>query len=122
MAKNYDVCFAKQRQTPQVDSSLWNDFRTSTVDYLTSTEPDTENALPNSARSLSRALFGVFKKVEVTPGVGSEKVRLLVLELIQRFQCDWTWESVRETSLTINQELALQIDENALRAAFGAGS
>jgi hypothetical protein len=56
-------------------------------------------------------IFQNLKNLETALNGATEPVRQLALELLKRFQCDWTQETLVSQAITINQEMQLMPDE-----------
>ena len=91
----------------------------SMVDYVIVTEPDSTDLRNSPLFSQSTRIFRTLKKMEASPGVGTGPVRKIALGLLDRFDCNWTSESIVDNVLAINREQSL-MPEQVVRDAFAA--
>lgn len=108
---NFDRCFTDKEQEKQPTVEFWNAFRFSVVDFLIQSEPSFENV-----RTVSQSfpLFKALKRIEELGGrPGAQR---LALDLLERFECDWSMKSLPDIMLRINRERGL-MNEAIIRKA-----
>jgi hypothetical protein len=104
LSRNISRCFPDGEEG-KVPVEFWQDFRYSVVDYLIRSEPAFKNvAIQSDERPLYRAL----RRIEAASSV--EATQRLALELLDRFDCDWTAPSLGQHMLEINRERGLMAD------------
>jgi hypothetical protein len=120
MAKHYDRCFGRgERANPSVD--LWQELRSSLVEYVISTDPDSPG--PSDQRAYGMPLFKALKRMGGEAASESEDikaVRKLVLTLLDRYECDWTRADLLSKVLAVNRELGQVLSEEVIKQAFTA--
>jgi hypothetical protein len=86
MAKHYRRCAAG------VDSNFWNSFRYGVTDYILST-----TGVPFPSGRLQDQMIGkALRQIEADLLDQRESVLQLALTLLDRFECDWTQQNLKQ--------------------------
>lgn len=115
MDKNYDRCFGDGREPSGALIGFWNEFRHSTVGYLIQSVPDFSNVTNIGTH------YPLFQKLKRLEAPAVEPVQRLALELLDRFDCDWSHANLQQKVLQISQERDL-LPEKVIREAFASVS
>ncbi|MDJ0945581.1 MAG: hypothetical protein QNJ30_19105 [Kiloniellales bacterium] len=115
--RHIERCFAQGAAQPDVQ--FWNQFRYAVVDYLIQSNAEfSKVAFVGS----TYPLFAALKAIE---GIaGAKATQRLGLALLDRFDCDWSYDRLEAEMLAINADLAL-MDAAAIRqgvATAGLGA
>jgi hypothetical protein len=116
MLRHYKECFPEPRDSIVAPSDLWQDFRWSLVEYLLLTDPAWPGGFDEFLRSfrVGKALHELDRRADVD----REGLRRLALQLIDSFSCDWTFDTLLEKVLEVNNELGEPVPKLALSASF----
>ena len=113
MERNFERCFGKGKKTFGESGAFWNEFRYSVVAYLIQSVPGfSDPTLMTITKDYS--LYKDLKALEVH---GVQPVQRLALELLERFDCDWSQDNLADRVRVINEQRGL-LPVDALRSAF----
>jgi hypothetical protein len=99
--RNYAKCWERDDNV-RPDTQWWNEFRYSAIDYLIQTQKDF-SGVTTIAKQFR--FFAALKTIEATAGV--EQTTRLALELLNRYDCDWTRDTIADRMLKINDDRGL---------------
>ena len=100
--RNYAKCWEQGDRKAQPSTQWWNEFRYSTIDYLIQTQKEFSGVTTIGAQF---RFFAALKSIDATAGV--EQTTRLALELLNRYDCDWTADTIADHMLKINDERGL---------------
>ena len=106
MDRNFQKCFSKDTGASKVDVSFWQEFRHSLVDYLIQTQPEFKDVI-NVGKGYP--LFASMQSLEKQ--AGADAAKRMAIELLDRFDCDWSRANLRDQMIKINQERGLMAAE-----------
>ena len=98
----------------QVSIELWQELRSSLVEYVIATDEDTPGR--SDHRAYGMRLFKVLNDLQQLSDV--VVVRKLVLGVLDRFDCDWTDNNLTQKFDAVNQALAIGIAPGLIEQAF----
>jgi hypothetical protein len=96
--RNYQRCFGDGATERDRDSTFWNEFRHSIVGYLIQTEPVFSHVTRISER------YDLFQALKGMEEADVDTVQRLSLELLKRYDCDWSRATIADKVLEVNQE------------------
>lgn len=102
MDKNFERCFGASPGPATPGQAYWNEFRYSVVDYLIHSVPEFKEV---NILGLKYPLFRVLGRLEAR--VGKESVKRLALELLTRYECDWSQANIADRMTAIVKERGL---------------
>jgi hypothetical protein len=104
--RHYDRCFGAERQKTSVHLTFWNSFRHTLADYLIRSVPEFEGFDSDERwQSRKQPLLAFLERLEIRSG--RPAVQRLALELLNRFECDWSNADLLDQILTIVRERGL---------------
>jgi hypothetical protein len=111
-ARNFARCMGEGAASKPDSFAFWNEFRASTVDYLITSQSEFKDF---KSMGLGHKLYRAFTEIGKVAGV--ENASRLVLELMNRFECDWSPGTITSEMIKINVERAL-MPEAAITSAM----
>jgi hypothetical protein len=99
-----------QRCSAKIDTTFWNEFRLSLVDYLILSVPEFSRVETYSSEF---PWFRMLKSIEAQTG---EAPTRFALELLNRFDCDWSAKNLEQHAVAIAKDRGLVAPEIVQRA------
>jgi hypothetical protein len=108
MAKHFRRC------TDRAHHTFWNSFRNGVTDYILSTT-QVPIPIPNRYQQ-DQIIDKALRQIEAELSNKRESVFQLALALLDRYDCDWTEQNLKQKIMAINEELKLMPPEIITRA------
>lgn len=103
MLRHYDRFVGGEPSASQ--NSLWNELRTSLVEFIVSTEQD--QPLKLDERAYHMGLFARLRQLAEDPRIELSEVRQLCLKLLEKYDTNWTSETLAEKVMVVSSGLGL---------------
>jgi hypothetical protein len=117
MNANFERCFGGAAASDAAGQAFWNEFRYSVVDYLIHSVPEFSQVVMSIQR------FPLFRVLELLESrIGKEPVKRLALEMLTRYQCDWSQNNIADLVVAIVDERGLAPTEVVARAFEDIGA
>lgn len=113
---NFDRCMGDEAENSRPSVEFWNEFRHSVVGYLIQTQPDFKDVSNFGTRY---EFYEALKAIEAR--TGAEPVKRLALELLERFECDWSREVLADRMIEISDRRGLMPREPIQQAMESSG-
>lgn len=105
MLKHYDRCFGSGTEKLEPEISLWQELRSSLVEYIISTDQDSPGK--TDQRAYQMPFFQHLQQLDADPRIEREMLRQLVLKLLDDYDCDWASLNLAEKVQTAGEDLNL---------------